>query len=215
VSADLECSEVGDARDLRHQVLHLVGFLLQRLQVRAKELDCQLALDATDRLFHVVRDRLREIPVHTRELAQLGVHRGNEIVFRLELRAPFGMRQQINKKLGIVEATGVTAVVRAALLADNLCDFRKSGESQSRLFCERDAGRWSGARRQRATNPNCALIQVRQEFGANNSAKSQKQHDRKGNQPQAQSDSQVVNAENFPASCQRCLGNPPGRDLAR
>ncbi len=36
LAAHLECAEIGDAGNLAHHVLHLVGFLLERLQVACR-----------------------------------------------------------------------------------------------------------------------------------------------------------------------------------
>ena len=36
LATNLECSEIGDAGNLAHHALHLVGFLLERLQVAAE-----------------------------------------------------------------------------------------------------------------------------------------------------------------------------------
>jgi hypothetical protein len=44
----------------------------------------------------------------------------------MELRTPFVARMQIDKELGVVETAGVTAVVGAANLTDDLPDFRKT-----------------------------------------------------------------------------------------
>ena len=61
-----------------HDVHDLVALLLQGLEIVAVNLDREFALHAADGLFHVVRDRLREIPEHARELLQLAVHGGNQ-----------------------------------------------------------------------------------------------------------------------------------------
>ena len=106
----------------------LIGLGFQHFEVSAEELDCQFALYAADRLFHVVRDGLREIPVHAGKLAQLFVHGGDQIFFGLELPPPFGAGQQIDKELGVVEAAGVAAIVRTSHLADDLLDLGKTGE---------------------------------------------------------------------------------------
>ncbi len=63
LAAHLEGAEIGDAGNLAHHVLHLVGFRFERLQVAAEQLDRQFAFDAADGFFDVVGNRLRKIPV--------------------------------------------------------------------------------------------------------------------------------------------------------
>ena len=78
------------------------------------------AFDAADRFFHVVGDRLREIPEHARNLLQLAVHGGDQLFFVLmEDRPPLLLRLQIDEVFGVEEAGRVGAVVGPADLADH------------------------------------------------------------------------------------------------
>ena len=64
---------------------------LQAVQVGADDLDRVVSLDAGEGLHHVVADVLREIPGDAGELfAQLGVHRGDDLVLR---PSPLGAEQ--------------------------------------------------------------------------------------------------------------------------
>ena len=60
-----------------------LALALQRLQIVAVDLDGQLTFDATHRFFHVVGDRLREIPQRAGNLLELPVDRGNQFFFVL------------------------------------------------------------------------------------------------------------------------------------
>ena len=54
LAADLECTEVGDSRDLVHHALDLLGFFFESLQVGAGQLHSQFTLHAADGFLHVV-----------------------------------------------------------------------------------------------------------------------------------------------------------------
>ena len=69
-----EQAEIGDAGNRPHDRHDFLAFLLEVLQVGAENLDRQFALHATDGLFHVVGDGLREAPGHAGDLLHFVVH---------------------------------------------------------------------------------------------------------------------------------------------
>src|ERR1700734_1204881 len=68
LSPYLKRAQVGHAWYLAHHGLHLFGFLLQRLKVGTEELYRQFTFHAADSFFHIVGNRLREIPIHAGKL---------------------------------------------------------------------------------------------------------------------------------------------------
>ena len=157
--------------------MHLIGLLLEGLEITAKELDRQLALYAADGFLDVVGDRLREIPIDTWELLKLLVHGGDQVVFlAMEFRAPFLARQKIDEEFGVVETAGVAAVVGASDLTDDQPDLRKTGEHDARVLCHGDARGGSCAGRECAAYPDGAFIEVRKKFGTDDSAQGEEEH---------------------------------------
>src|ERR1039458_10178652 len=166
LAANLESAEIGDAGNLTHDVLHLVGLLFEDLEIAAKEFDGKFTLDAADGFLHVVGDGLREVPVDAGNLAESFVHGIDELLFRAELGAPFGTVQQVDKDFCVVETAGVAAVVGPADLADDLLHFGVVGEDGAGAFGDCDSGGGAGAGGQRAADPDRAFIEVREKFGA-------------------------------------------------
>ena len=76
----------------------------------------------------------------------------------------FSFGLQIDEVFRVEEAGRVGAVVRAAHLADHLRHFRKRSEDDARLVHHARALGRTGAGRERAARPDCAFIQMRQEF---------------------------------------------------
>ena len=194
LAAYLERAQIGDAGNLAHHVLNLVGFGFEHFQVGAKKLDRQFAFHAADRFFDVVGNRLGKIPVHAGKFVQLLVHGGDEVVLGLELRAPLGTGQEIHKEFRVVEAAGIAAIIGASHLAHDLLDLGKVGERAARRFRERHARRGPGARSQRAAHPDRAFIQVGQKLRADHATETQKQHDRQRRHAQPQGELQMVEA---------------------
>ena len=169
-----EDSQIRDSGDLAHDVHGLLGFFLKNVQVVAVDLGGKLPLDAADRFFHVVGDRLREAPDHSGQLVQLFVHGGDDFVLVLvKAGPPLLLGLQIGEVLGIEEAGGIGSVVRTPGLAGALGHFGKRTKDESRLIHEPDAFGGSGAGSQRAAHPQRAFIQMRQEFGADHAAERQ------------------------------------------
>src|ERR1700674_934837 len=104
------------------------------------------------------------------------------------------MRQQIDKEFCVVETAGVAAIIGAADLTYYLLDLGKFGERPAGLPGERHARRRTGARSQRAANPDRAFIEMRQELGTNYAAESQEQHHRERGHAHPQRDLHVVEA---------------------
>ena len=171
LAEDAKQPQILDARDGAHDVDDLVALLFERLQIVAVDLDRQLSFDAADRLFHVVGDRLREIPDHAGNLVELAVHGGDQLFFVLvEHGTPLLLRLQIDEILGVEEARGIGSIVGPAHLAGGRGDFREGGEDHANLVGHADAFGGSGARRQRAAHPDGAFIQMGKELGSDGPA---------------------------------------------
>ncbi len=93
----------------------LLGLVFEDAQVVAVDFGGELALYAADRFLHVVRDRLREVPDHARQLLQLAVHGGDDFIFVLVKHGPpLLLRFQIDEIFGVEEAGGIGSVVGTA-----------------------------------------------------------------------------------------------------
>ncbi len=164
---DAEQAQTLDAADLAHRRHNLVALLLQQRQIGAVNLDRQLALHAADGFFHVVGNRLREIPGDSGKLLGFLAQRFDQLVFVLmKQRTPLVFRLQIDKIFGVEEARGIGAVVGPAHLAHHLRHFRKLGEHHPRVVHDPSPFRRTRAGRKRPARPDRALIQMRQEFRA-------------------------------------------------
>src|SRR5271166_3828853 len=185
--------EVGLADNPKHsQVLHALNILhdgddlvrlgFERFQVVSINLDCQFALDTAHRFFHVVRNRLREVPGDSGNFFQLAAHRRDQPLFVLtEDRAPLCLGQQINEVFGIEKACGVSAIIWTSYLRHHPRNFWKRSQDYARRVHYRQAFSRSRAGRQGSAYPDGALIQVRQELGTNRTAESQKHRQQKCN----------------------------------
>src|SRR4029077_12329325 len=129
LSADLESAKIGNAGNLAHNILHFGRFLLQRLEIAAKEFDGEFTLNAADGFLHVVGDRLREIPVNAGNLAEGLIHGVDQLFFRVELDAPLGPGQEVDEEFCVVETARIAAVVGPADLTDDLLHFWKLREN--------------------------------------------------------------------------------------
>ena len=146
---------------------------------RSEEFDREFAFDAADGFLDVVGNGLGEIPVDAGELLELLVHGGDQVIFvAVEFAAPLLARMKIDEEFGVVEAAGIAAVVGAADLADDLRDLGEIRQHEARLLGHVDAGGRTGAGRQRAAHPDRAFVEVRQKFGADDSADREEQHGR-------------------------------------
>ena len=86
---------------------------------------------------------------------------------------PLLLGLEINKVFGVEEAGGVRAVVGAAGLAHDLRNFRERGHHQARLVGEVNAGGGAFAGRQRAADPDGALVEVGQKLRTDGAAQSE------------------------------------------
>ena len=107
-------------------------------------------------------------------LGKLLVHGGDQLFLVLvEDGTPVFFSLEVDEVFGVEEAGGIGAVVGAAGLADDLGDLRETGHHDAGLVGEVDAGGRAFAGRQRAANPDGALVEVRQELRADGTAKGQ------------------------------------------
>ena len=120
---DAEEAEVLDALDLTHDGDDLVSLGFQCAQVVAVDFNGELAFDTADGLFDVVGDGLREVPADAWNLAEFGVHGGDQLflVFS-EDGTPLVLGLEIDEVFGVEEAGGICAVVGPPGLADDLGD---------------------------------------------------------------------------------------------
>ncbi len=170
----MEEPEVRDAGDRAHHLHDLIALRLKRLQVGAIQLHRQLTLHAAHRLFDVVRDGLREVPDHAGHLLQLTVHCADEFILVLvKDGTPLVLGLEVDEVLGIEEAGGVGAVVRAANLADDLGDLWEARQHDSGLVGDGEALGGAGAGGQGTAHPDGAFIEVGQELRSDHAAEGQ------------------------------------------
>ena len=86
---------------------------------------------------------------------------------------PLLFRFQVDEVFGVKEAGVIGSVVRTPHLAGALRHFGKGAQHDSRLVRDPDPLVRAGAGRKRAANPECAFVEVRQEFGTDDAAESQ------------------------------------------
>ena len=154
-----------------HHVHDFVALGLERLQIVAEYLDGRLALHSAHRFFHVVGDRLREIPERAGNLLEFAVHGGDQLFLVLmKYRTPFLLRLEVDEIFGVEEAAGVGSVIRPSDLRNHLFHFRKGRDHQARPVHHARCRRRAGARRQRGARPDRAFVQMRQKFGADGAA---------------------------------------------
>ena len=156
---DAEEPQIFNAVHCCHLCLDQFGRLFQLAQIVAVELHGQLAFDATDRLFHVVGDRLRVVPDNSRKLAELFVHCRDQRFFALvKTGPPLLFSLQVDKIFSVEKAGCVSAVIGTARLADHLCDLREGGHHQPCLVGKIDACRGAFAGRQCSAHPDGAFV---------------------------------------------------------
>ena len=144
LAAHLERAEIGDAGNLAHDVLHLVGFCFERFQDRVpKSLTASsplTPLTASSTLSEMGWEKFQSTPGNLlRSLSMAAI----SSFFCRELGAPLRTRQQIDKEFGVVEAAGIAAVVGTSDLADDLRDFGKVGQHPAGLLRQMRC-RWRG-----------------------------------------------------------------------
>src|SRR5215467_2965926 len=190
-------AKVFHAADRFHDSDNLVALRFKCLEVVAIDLDGQGAFYAAYGFFQVVRDWLREIPEHARNLFQLAVHCRNEPFLVLpENRPPLFFGFKVNEKFGIKKPGGVGAVVGSSDLRDDLRHFRKRAQNPAGLVCDSRALARPGAGRQSAAHPDRSLVQMRQEFRADDAAEGKEKS--QGKQPASD------------GKCDRTMPNGPG-----
>ena len=111
---------------VRDRVLGLLGGLLQRVEVVAVDLHRDLAELAGDVLVDVVADRLGEVVLDARDLPEVLLHLGDEIVQGLLAVPPLVERLQLDEDLEVVGQRGVGAVLGAAELGQQLGDLGRA-----------------------------------------------------------------------------------------
>src|SRR5262249_38291983 len=164
-----EDRKIGHTAYFAHRGFDLVGGFRQQDDGAANPLDRGLAFDPVYCLFDVRLVLLGEVEVYSLELSrQSFIDLLGELVLGHTLSA-FLCRVERGEKFGVEEAGGIGAVIGPSLLGHDRLDFGKISDPQPHavdevitLF-ERDRGRHGCA------NPEIALLQVRQEFEAQES----------------------------------------------
>src|SRR5690242_7405075 len=87
----------------------------------------------------------------------------------MEHRTPLFLRSQIEKVLGIEESRVVGAIVGPSRLADHFANFRELRKSNPRLVHDVNSFCWSSAGGECPTRPDCPLVEMWQELGADSS----------------------------------------------
>ena len=135
--------------------------MLERTQIVAVKLYSQFALHAGNGLFHVVGDRLGEIPDNSGVLLQFFIHCGNEFLFVLmKDRPPIFLALQVDEVFGIKKASRIGPIIGTPGLTDHLCYFGKRSHHAASLVREVDARSGTFAGGQCSAHPNGTLIEV-------------------------------------------------------
>src|SRR5271157_5829461 len=122
------------AGDARHEVSDFIAFLLEKLQVLPKNLDCESAFGASEFFSDVVLDRLGAVPDRTRILFYRAIHGGDQfILVAVKNGPPLVLRLQVYEILRVAEAPSVGPVVGPADLRYHRFHFRKRRENQALL----------------------------------------------------------------------------------
>src|SRR5271166_3703205 len=162
------------ARNARYDGGDLFSFPLESLQVVPENLQRKRTLGASERFSDVVLNRLGEVPDRPWVFLHCPVHGGDQLLFALmEYRAPLRLRLQVNEILGVAESPGVRSVVRASDLRHHFAHLWEGRENIAAVVGEFLAFRKTCAIGQRATCPDRAFIQMRQELRPNDAAKAQ------------------------------------------
>src|SRR5690242_12235193 len=97
---------------MAHDVDDFVALGLKNLKIISIKLYGQLTLYPADCLFHVVFDRLREIPENAGNLFKFAIHRDDEpLLVVAENWSPLLFRFEIDKVFRIEETSGVGSIV--------------------------------------------------------------------------------------------------------
>ena len=164
-------SKIFNAFNPAHDADDLIALVFQHFQIVAIDLRGQRAFHSAHGLFHVVFDGLRKAPDDAGNFVQLAIHGGNQFVFVLvKHRPPLFFRLQVDEVFGIKEAGVIRSVIGTAHLAGALRHFGERAEHDSRLVRDPDTLVRPGAGRKRAAHPQCAFIEVGQEFRTDDAA---------------------------------------------
>ncbi len=176
--------DLGDARNLVEDVLHLVRLFFQRAQVRAEDLHRQGALQPRLGFVHRVFGRLRVVEDDARETPPASSARPRSVPAWCGWRPArtcreYGFRPTKNsllkKPVGSVPSSGrpssLATVVTCGKLEQDVADLRRE---LGRLF-ERNGVRRGGP------HPQRAFIQVRHEFAADEGNQQQRAHEDRQN----------------------------------
>ncbi len=189
-----EDSEIFDSVNLAHDPDNLVGLGFQNLQVGAVDFGGEFALNAADRLIHVVFNGLGESPQYAGNLVEFALHGGDEFFFILvEDGTPLFSGFEIDEEFGIEKAGVIGAVIGTADLAGALRNFGKRTEDDAGLVGDADAFVGAGAGGEGTADPESAFIKVRQELGADRAAESKVTRYRQGEHAHPDRDQAVVN----------------------
>ena len=96
---------------------------------------------------------------------------------------PLILRLQIDEILGVAESSRVGAVVGRSGLRDDVGDLGEGGENVAGLRGEALPLRQTCTVRHRATGPNCAFIEMRQELRADHTAESEEHRHHEAGHP--------------------------------
>src|SRR5208283_797784 len=162
------------ARNARHDGGDLFALPLESLQVVPENLKRKRTLGAGECFSDVVLNRLGKVPDRPWVFLHCPVHGSDQFLFVLtEYRAPLLLRLQVNEILGVAESSGVRSVVRPSDLRHHFAHLWERRENITAVVSEFFAFRKTRAVGQRATCPNRAFIQMRQELRPNDTAKAQ------------------------------------------
>ena len=157
--------QIDHAIDVPHQRFGLLKNAAQRGNIRAEQLEHDLAARARGGLFHAVANGLREVEGHAGNLAQRRPHFLDQCGLGQAL-APFAMGLEAHQHLGQIQRLVVGARFGASLLRGDGDHFGEDLETQTHIaqhflaFFQRDGSRHLHQ------HIGIALIELGQELGA-------------------------------------------------
>ena len=189
--------DLGDARNLLQDALHLCGLLVQNLQVRAEDLHRQRTLQAGLRFIHGVLGGLRVVEDDPRECGELLLNGFDQLRLGVDRSLPraVAVGLQADVEFVVVKAGGIRPVVRPPQFVGHGRDLRKAQQDVADLGSQL-GGLLEGNRvGRRGPHPQRAFIQVRHELSADPRDQQQRaaehqQHREHRSQPVAQAPAQ-------------------------
>src|SRR5260370_4300500 len=160
--------------NLTHGTDDPLGYALKKFEIITVDLHGKLTFYSANCFLHVVGDGLRKVPDHAGNFVEFALHGADHSFFILvEHRPPLFLGLQADVVLGIGKTSGIRSVIRTPHLTRAFGRLWKRAKQAASLVREPDAFTRSGAGSERASDTERAIVRMRQELGANDSAQGQ------------------------------------------